>query len=73
MLAGHATCLADVIEALRASDVVAGDRIRLAVVGSQVVVRGEVDSIDVSDEVLGIVGDVPGVTDVVDELEVAGL
>ena len=65
--------LADVIEALRISDVVAGDRIRLAVNGSQVVVRGEVESIDVSDEVLGIVGDVPGVTDVVDELEVATL
>ena len=33
--------LADVIEALRASDVVAGDRIRLSVNGSQVIVRGE--------------------------------
>lgn len=65
--------LADVIEALRVSDVVAGDRIRLAVNGTQVIVRGEVESIEVSDEVLGIVGDVPGVTDVVDELEVAGL
>lgn len=65
--------LADVIEALRVSDVVAGDRIRLAVNGTQVIVRGAVESIEVSDEVLGIVGDVPGVTDVVDELEVAGL
>jgi BON domain len=65
--------LADVIEALRVSDVVAGDRIRLAVKGSQVVVRGAVESIDVSDEVLAIVGDVPGVTDVVDELEVEGV
>jgi osmotically-inducible protein OsmY len=36
-------------------------------------VRGEVESIEVSDEILGIVGDVPGVTDVVDELEVAGI
>jgi BON domain-containing protein len=65
--------LADVIEALRTSDVVAGDRIRLAVNGAQVIVRGEVESIEVSDEVLAIVGDVPGVTDVVDELEVAGI
>ena len=65
--------LGDVIEALRASDVVSGDRIRLAVNGTQVIVRGEVESIDVSDEILGIVGDVPGVTDVVDELEVAGV
>ena len=65
--------LADAIEALRVSDVVAGDRIRLAVNGSQVIVRGEVESIQVSDEVLAIVGDVPGVTDVVDELEVTGL
>lgn len=65
--------LAGVIEALRISDVVAGDRIRLAVNGTQVIVRGEVESIEVSDEILAIVGDVPGVTDVVDELEVAGI
>ena len=65
--------LADVIEALRVGDMVAGDRIQLAVNGSQVIVRGQVDSIDVSDEVLAIVGDVPGVTDVVDELEVSGV
>lgn len=65
--------LADAIEALRSSDVVSGERIRLAVNGSQVIVRGQVDSIDVSDEVLAIVGDVPGVTEVVDELEVVGI
>jgi hypothetical protein len=65
--------LGDVIAALRASDVVSGDRIRVAVNGTQVIVRGEVESIEVSDEVLGIVGDVPGVTDVVDELEVSGI
>jgi osmotically-inducible protein OsmY len=65
--------LGNAIEALRASDVVSGDRIRLAVNGTQVIVRGEVESIEVSDEILGIVGDVPGVTDVVDELEVAGI
>ena len=65
--------LADAIEALRASDVVAGDRIRLAVNGTRVIVRGQVESIEVSDEVLAIVGDVPGVSDVVDELEIEGV
>ena len=41
-----------VIEALRASDVTAGDRLRVAVSGgSMVVVQGEVDSVDVLDEV----------------------
>ena len=64
---------ADVIEALRSSDVVSGDRIRVAVAGSQVFVRGQVESIEVSDEILSLVGDVPGVTDVVDELEVEGI
>ena len=65
--------LGDVIEALRSSDVVSGDRIRVAVNGTQVTVRGEVESVDVSDEVLGIVGDVHGVTDVVDELDISGV
>jgi hypothetical protein len=64
---------ARVLEALRASDVPAGDRIRVAVSGSMVVVQGEVESIDVLDEVVGIVGDVPGVSDVLDEVEVAGI
>ena len=73
VLARDDELLADALEALRASDVVAGDRIRLAVNGTQVIVRGEVESIEVSDEVLAIVGDVPGVTDVVDELEVTSL
>ena len=64
---------ADVIEALRASDVTAGDRLRIAVQGSQVHVTGEVESVDVLDEILGIVGDVEGVTDVVDDVEIAGV
>jgi osmotically-inducible protein OsmY len=64
---------ADVIEALRSSDVPAGDRIRIAVVGSVIHVRGEVESVDVLDEILGIVGDVVGVDEVVDELTVTGL
>jgi len=64
---------ADVIETLRSSDVPAGDRIRIAVVGSVAHVRGEVESVDVLDEILGIVGDVVGVDDVVDEVTVTGL
>ena len=64
---------ARVIEALRASDVPAGDRLRVAVSGSLVVVQGEVESIDVLDEIVGIVGDVPGVSDVLDEVAVAGI
>jgi hypothetical protein len=64
---------ARVIEALRASEVPAGDRLRVAVSGSLVVVQGEVESIDVLDEIVGIVGDVPGVSDVLDEVEVAGI
>ena len=64
---------ADVIEALRTSDVLAGDRIRIAVTGSRVHVQGEVESVDVLDEVLGIVGDVVGVDEVLDELTVTGM
>lgn len=61
---------ADVVERLRASDVVAGDRIRVAAAGSRVLLSGEVESVDVLNEVLGIVGDVPGVEEVVDEVRV---
>ena len=64
---------ADVVEALRRSDVVAGDRIRIAVTGSRVRVSGEVESVDVLDEILGMVGDVVGVDEVVDEVTVTGL
>jgi hypothetical protein len=64
---------ADVVEALRASDVVAGDRLRISTSGSRVTVTGEVESVDVLDEVLGIIGDVPGVDDVVDQVEVPSL
>lgn len=65
--------LADVLAALRASDLPAGDRIRLGVSGTTIIVRGEVESIDVGEEILALVGEVPGVEDVVDELEVAGI
>jgi len=64
---------ADVIEALRSSDVVAGDRIRIAVTGARVHVQGEVESVDVLDEILGIVGDVVGVEEVLDEVTVSGI
>ena len=64
---------ADVISALRASDVPAGDRVRIAVTGSRVHVSGEVESVDVLDEILGIVGDVVGVAEVLDEVTVTGL
>jgi osmotically-inducible protein OsmY len=62
-----------VIEALRDSDVVAGDRITVAVAGSRVVLRGAVESVDVLDEILGLVGDVTGVSEVVDEVSIEGV
>ena len=61
---------ADVVEALRDSDVPAGDRIRVAATGSRVTLSGEVESIDILDEILGIAGDVTGVDEVVDEVTV---
>ncbi len=64
---------ADVLEALRSSDVLAGDRIRIAVTGARVHVRGEVESVDVLDEILGMVGDVVGVEEVLDEVTVTGM
>ncbi|HEX5040778.1 MAG TPA: BON domain-containing protein [Candidatus Limnocylindria bacterium] len=64
---------ADVIEALRRSELPAGDRIRVAVSGSRVLLTGEVESIDIAEELIGLAGDVEGVTDVVDELDVAGV
>ncbi len=63
----------DVVEALRASDVVAGDHLVVAVDGSTVRLSGRVESVDVLDEILGIVGDVRGVADVVDEVAVEGV
>lgn len=65
--------LADVLAALRASDVVAGDRIEVAVRGTTVILRGEVESIEIADEIAAVAGEVAGVDDVVDETRVAGL
>jgi osmotically-inducible protein OsmY len=64
---------ADVIEALRASDVPAGELLRVSVSGRRAIVRGEVETIEALDEILGIVGDVPGVDEVVDEVTVTRL
>jgi len=64
---------ADVIEALRASDVPAGERVRVSVSGRRAIVRGEVETIEALDEILGIVGDVPGVDEVADEVTVTRL
>jgi hypothetical protein len=61
---------ADVIEQLRDSNVPAGDRLQVAASGSTVILRGRVESIDVLEELLGMVGDVPGVEQVVDEVEI---
>lgn len=58
------------LEALRSSDVTAGDRIQVDAAGSTIWVRGEVESLEVADEILGILGDLDGVDEVVDELEV---
>jgi hypothetical protein len=63
----------DVVERLRASDVSAGDRLQVATVGSTVILRGEVESVDILEEIIGIVGEVPGVEDVVDEVDVQGV
>ena len=63
---------AHVMEALRASDITSGDRIRIAAAGRRVVVSGEVDSVEVLDEILGIVGDVVGVDEVTDEVSIRG-
>ncbi len=62
-----------VLEVLRSSDVPAGERLRVAVEGRTVHVRGDVESIDVLDELLGMIGDVPGVDEVIDEVEIAGV
>lgn len=61
------------LEALRRSDVAAGDRLTVAVDGTTVRLRGEVESIDVADELVGILGEVPGVAEVIDETTVGAI
>jgi hypothetical protein len=55
------------VEALRRSDLPAGDRLRVSAIGSTVYLRGEVESIDIADEIAALIGDLPGVDEVVDE------
>jgi len=57
------------LEALRSSDLTAGDRIQVDAAGSTIWVRGRVESLEVADEILGILGDLDGVDEVVDELD----
>ncbi len=64
---------ADVLDALRASDLTSGAWVRILVEGTTVLVRGAVDSIDTSEEIVGLIGDVPGVDQVVDEIEISGV
>jgi hypothetical protein len=63
----------DVVEALRASEIAAGERLSVAVRGGVVTMSGEVESVDILDELLAIAGDVPGVVEVVDEVRVPGV
>ena len=63
----------DVVEALRASQIAADEHLRISVDRDTVTVRGEVESVDILDEVLGIVGDVRGVGEVIDEVRVRGI
>ena len=63
----------DVVEALRASEIAADERLSISVDGDTVTVRGEVESVDILDEILGIVGEIRGVGEVIDEVRVRGL
>jgi hypothetical protein len=60
-------------EALRRSDVPAGDRLRVGAIGSTIYLRGEVESVEIADELIGLLGDIPGVEDVIDETTLAGM
>jgi hypothetical protein len=42
-------------------------------IGSTIFLRGEVESVEVADELIGLLGDIPGVEDVVDETTLAGM
>jgi len=66
---------AEVREALRSdgSTSALADRLEIAIVGSTAIIRGQVDGIEDTDAILAVVGDVPGIEDVRDETEVAGL
>jgi hypothetical protein len=60
------------VEALRRSELPAGDRVKVGALGSTIILRGEVESIDIADEMVALLGELPGVDDVVDETTVIG-
>lgn len=60
-------------EALRLSELPAGDRVRVGAIGSTIYLRGEVESVDIADEMAALLGDLPGVDEAVDETTVIGL
>jgi hypothetical protein len=60
------------IDALSRSGLAAGDHIQLGVDGSTLIVMGEVESIDVADEITGFLGDISGVDEVLDATEIRG-
>jgi hypothetical protein len=62
--------LAEALAALRRSDLTAGDRVQIDAAGSTIWVRGRVESIEIAEEIVALLGDLPGVTEVVDELDV---
>jgi hypothetical protein len=64
--------LAEALGALRRSDLTAGDRVQVDAADHTIWVRGEVESVEIADEILALLGELPGVDEVVDELEVAG-
>ena len=63
---------ARVVETLRRSDMLAGDRLQVDAGGGTVVLRGRANSIATLEEVIGLVGEVEGVEDVIDEVDVLG-
>jgi BON domain len=64
--------LAEALAALRRSDLAAGDRIEVDAAGSTIFVRGAVESIEIAEEIDDLLNEIPGVSEVVDELEVDG-
>lgn len=66
------TLLAMALSTLRRSDLTSGDRVQVDAANHTIWVRGEVESPEIADEILAVLGDLPGVTEVVDELEIAG-
>jgi hypothetical protein len=64
-----------VLEALRSHAATSGlvDRLSLETVGSRVVVAGTLDDLDDEDQVLEVISDVDGVTDVVNRIEIESL